>query len=124
MRRFLEYTSFSTFSRRLPLVKLTVLLIFPPVLCLLYGTPDLLQQEVKSWWEEGYEIFVMCEGEERTKEIERLLKDYDFPVYLAGTRKEMLLELARTEMEAALEQNLENNLEQNQEQNLKRAICL
>ncbi len=99
----------STFSRRLPLVRLTGTVNIParPMPSFM-GRLDLLREEIKGWWSEGYEIFVMCEGEERSKDIIRLLKEQGFPVYSPGTG-EMLLELAKTEMETALEQNLEDD---------------
>ncbi len=106
----LHILALSTFSQRLPLVRLSgTINISARPLPSFMGRLDLLEQEVKGWWEEGYEVFVMCEGEERVREIGRLLRDHNFPVYLAGTQKEMLLRLAKTEMEAALEENQERD---------------
>lgn len=104
----LNILALTTFSRRLPLVRVTGTVNIParPVPSFM-GRLELFKEEVRGWWDEGYEIFIMCEGEERAKEIERLLKDHDFPVCFAGKRGEDLLKLATTEMEAALEQNPE-----------------
>lgn len=108
----LNILALSTFSRRLPLVRVTGTVNIParPVPSFM-GRLDLFKEEVRGWWDQGYEIFIMCEGEERSKEIERLLKDHDFPVYYAGTRGEELLKLATTEMEAALEQDQQESQE-------------
>ncbi len=105
----LNILALSTFSRRLPLVRVTGTVNIParPMPSFM-GRMDLLQEEIKGWWAEGYEIFIMCEGEERTKELERLLREHGFNVYSPGNQGEMLLERAKTEMEAALELNLEN----------------
>jgi transcription-repair coupling factor (superfamily II helicase) len=110
----LHVLAMSAFTSRVPLVRLSGTINIPArPLPSFMGRLDLLKQEVKGWWSEGHEVFVMCEGEARQKEIGRLLRDHDFPVYFAGPDKEMLLELAKAEMEAALEQNPEVYLKQN-----------
>ena len=44
------------------------------------GRLDLLQEELESWWSNGYEVFLMCDGEKRAGEMKRLLGEHGITV--------------------------------------------
>jgi transcription-repair coupling factor (superfamily II helicase) len=44
------------------------------------GRLDLLQEELESWWSNGYEVFLMCDGEKRADEMKRLLGEHGLTV--------------------------------------------
>ena len=65
------------------------------------GRLDLLQEELESWWSNGYEVFLMCDGEKRADEMKRLLGEHGLTVSY-HPESEVLLRMTGKEKKLSL----------------------
>ena len=78
---FLGVIAMSTFSRNIPHVKIDAVFNFQarPTPSFL-GRLDLLQEELQGWWANGYDVFLLCDGEARAVELRRILGEHGIPL--------------------------------------------
>lgn len=94
----LRIIALSAFSRRLPLVNAgAVVNMESCAVPSFMGKVDLFREELKSWLARDYEIFLMCDGEKRAREMEKLLAEEGFSVFLTG-QNQSPVELSPGEM--------------------------
>lgn len=71
----------STFSRKVPYLKINdVVNMQARTTPSFLGRLDLLQEELKHWWADRHEVYLICDGAERTEEMKRLLAEHGLPV--------------------------------------------
>ncbi len=84
-RSFLRIIAFSYVSMKLPYVRVTgSTTIQSRTVPSFQGRLDLLQEEIQNWWSQGFEVFLMCDGEKRAREMERLLGEHGINVSFPG----------------------------------------
>jgi len=92
----LNLIALTTFTRTVPYVQITGLTnIRARHQASFMGRLDLLQEELNSWWSEGYEVFLICDGPKNAEVMERLLKDHgvgvsyigEYPIYEKSTAR-------------------------------------
>lgn len=90
-RSNLNLIALTAFTRTIPYVRITDSTnIQARHLPSFMGRLDLLQEELKSWWSNGYEVFLICEGKKRAAEMERLLKEHGLGVSYVGEHQAFL----------------------------------
>ena len=89
----MKVLALSPFARRIPHLDVTstVSIEARPVPSFM-GQMDLFKEEFKSWEARDYEIFVLCDGESRMKELKNLLDEHGMPAALSENNP-LLLEL-------------------------------
>lgn len=93
----------SPFSGRLPFVNVagTLNIQSRPVPSFM-GRLDLLKDEILNWWSSGYEIFLICDGEKRAGEMEKLFHEKDLSVSRSADFR-VLLNKSKSEVETLSE---------------------
>lgn len=101
----LKIIAMSTFSRNVPHVRLgNIVSIHARSTPSFLGRLDLLQEELKSWWANGNEVFLICDGAERAAEIRRLLGEHGLPVIGGDQGQETLINLKSKDLGLALQE--------------------
>lgn len=100
----LKIIALTAFSRRLPNVKVAgTTNIQARHIPSFMGRLDLLNEELKTWWFQEYEVFLMCDGEKRAAEMEKLFSENGINVRRTGENR-TLLDITKKEMEIALDE--------------------
>ena len=100
----LKIIALTAFSRRLPYVAISgTMNIQARAVPSFMGRLNLFKDELKSWWSLGYEVFLMCDGEKRVAEMQRLLAELELNAIFPEER-EGLLERFKNELELNLAQ--------------------
>ncbi len=101
----LKVIAFTAFSRHLPHLPVAASVhIQAGATPSFLGRLDLLQEELSGWWSRGYDVFLVCEGEGRAAEMERLLREHGFAVYNGEAAGRALAELQKKSLGLMLEQ--------------------
>lgn len=101
----LRIVAFSVISRQIPYVKVTgSTSIKSRSIPSFQGRLDLLQEEVENWWSQGYEVFLMCDGEKRTQEMGRLLGEHGLAVTYLRQKPHPSLDLHGSSPKLALQE--------------------
>ena len=99
----LRIIALTAFSRRLPNVKVAgTINIQARHVPSFMGRLDLLREELKTWWSQEYEVFLMCDGEKRVAEMEKLFSQNEINVTRPGENRTPL-DITKKEMEIALD---------------------
>ncbi|RJX24745.1 MAG: transcription-repair coupling factor [Dethiobacter sp.] len=102
-RNNLNIIALTAFSRNIPYVMVSSAInIQARLVPSFMGRLDLLQEELKSWWSQGYEVLLMCDGEKRAGEMERLLTEHGLTVSHSGEHQ-VLLRMTESERELSLD---------------------
>ena len=98
-RKPLRIVAFAPFSGRLPFVNVSgTLNIQARNIPSFMGRFDFLKEELKNWWSSGYEIFLICDGEKRAGEMEKLFQEQGVSVSRSADSR-LLLNLSKSEVE-------------------------
>ncbi len=101
----LKTIAMSAFSRNIPHIRLAdVINIQARSTPSFLGRLDLMQEELKNWWAEGYEVFLICDGAERATELKRLLGEHGLPVSGGEQGQETLVDLKSKDFGMALQE--------------------
>ncbi|MEW5920919.1 MAG: transcription-repair coupling factor [Bacillota bacterium] len=102
---FLRIIAFSTFSRHIPHVGIAnIVNIQARSTPSFLGRLDLLQEELQNWWSQGHDVFLVCDGEERGAELQRLLGEHGLPVFSGEGDRQTLVDLQNKNLGLDLEQ--------------------
>jgi len=80
-RGSLKIAALSAFSQRVPYVNISsrTNIQTRPVPSFM-GRLELLEEELRSWWAQGSEVFLVCDGEGRARELETILSEHGIAV--------------------------------------------
>ncbi len=100
----LRTIALSVFSHRVPYVKVDKIVnISSRSTPSFMGNIEVVREEVENFWKQGYEIFLMCDGEEKAAEMENLLRENDLQVSRIEQNSRALLDMKRNDVEMAVE---------------------
>ncbi|NMB41917.1 MAG: transcription-repair coupling factor [Firmicutes bacterium] len=90
-RNNLNLIAFTAFTQSIPYVKISGMTnIQAKQLPSFMGRIDLMKEELKSWWSQGYEVFLICDGKKRAAEMKRLLGENGLKVFPFGEHGDLI----------------------------------
>lgn len=101
----LRVIAFTAFSRNIPYLSIAAAVNIqarstPSFL----GRLDLLQEELQNWWSQRHDVFLVCEGEGRAEELQRLLSEHGLSVYSGEAERQALVDLKDKSLGLVLQQ--------------------
>lgn len=87
----LNIVALSSLSRRLPHIPVSSTInIQARSVPSFMGRLNLFEDELKEWWSLGYEVFLMCDGEKRAAEMQRILREMELNAIFPAERTGLL----------------------------------